>query len=80
MEKIKNYLKNWNFMRLLRLALGVFIVVQGILQSDWAFILLGTAFSLTPLFNIGCCGTQACQVPIEKRKAKSGEVSFEEIK
>lgn len=57
---MKNYLEGWNVMRLLRLILGIIIIVQGIQGSDWSFILLGSLFSLMPIFNVGCCGASGC--------------------
>ena len=43
-----NYLKNWNFMRLLRLALGIIIMVQGALSKEWIFVAMGALLTLMP--------------------------------
>lgn len=53
-------LKNWNFLRVLRLVLGIFILVQGVTTWEIPFIILGAVFTAMPLFNVGCCGTSAC--------------------
>lgn len=64
---MKNYLKNWNFMRMLRLATGIFIVVQGIQSKEWLFVALGGLFSLMPILNIGSCGLSGCKTPVSKK-------------
>ncbi|QGN24308.1 hypothetical protein [Elizabethkingia anophelis] len=77
---MKNYLRNWDFMRVLRLALGIFIIVQGVQTKEWLFVALGGLFSLMPLLNIGCCGASGCNTPISKDNKKVEDISYEEIK
>lgn len=65
-------LKNWNFMRIVRLVIGIVIIVQGIEYNEWMFVVLGGLFALMPLLNIGCCSTGNCstgncEVPAQKR-------------
>lgn len=72
-------LSDWNFMRVIRLALGVFLVVQGIITGDWTFSLLGGLFTLMPLFNIGCCGASGCNVPDTKSRKPSSDITYEEV-
>lgn len=67
-------------MRVLRLALGIFIIVQGIQTKEWLFVALGGLFSLMPLLNIGCCGASGCNTPVRKSNGKNEEVSYEEIR
>lgn len=74
---MKAYLKNWDFMRVLRLALGIFIIGQGIVAKDWTFIALGGLFSLMPLLNVGCCGASGCNTPIRKNNGNIEDVSYE---
>ncbi len=76
---MKSYLRNWDFMRALRLAMGIFIVVQGILTAEWLFIILGALFSLLPLLNIGCCGSAGCNIPVVKSSKKTEGTTYEEI-
>jgi len=74
-------LNNWNFMRVLRLALGIFILVQGIGMKDWPVAALGGLFALMPLFNIGCCCAGGCGVPPQRQKKEgTEEVIYEELK
>lgn len=78
---MKNIFANWNFMRVLRLALGLFIAIQGFMTMEWLFIALGGLFILMPLMNTGCCSGARCNTPSEVNKDKQTEdLSFEEIK
>ncbi len=81
---LSGYLRNWNFMRILRLALGIFIVVQGVQASEWRLMLLGGLFSLMPVFSVGCCGNGGCSVPSrpsrDNDEGKSKEIAYEEIR
>ena len=77
---MKNYFKNWNFLRFLRLGMAVYIIVIGIQENNIWFIVLGGMFSLMPLFNIGCCGISSYNVPETKSNKKTGEITFEEVK
>jgi len=77
---MKAYLRTWNFMRLLRLALGMFIFIQGIIAKDWAFITMGGIFAALPLLNMGC-GSGTCTPPKNSNtKSTIEDVNFEEIK
>jgi len=72
---------DWNFMRLIRLALGIYISVQAVetqstISAIFAVFLLFQAFT-----NTGCCGSNGCAVPIKKNNSdKSEEVEYEEVK
>ncbi len=67
-------------MRVLRLAIGIFIIVQGVQTKEWLFVALGGLFSLMPLLNIGCCGASGCNTPVRKNNGKIEDVSYEEIR
>lgn len=67
-------------MRVLRLALGIFIIVQGVVARDWLFIGAGVLFSLMPILNIGCCGASGCNTPVRKNTGNVEDVSYEEIR
>jgi len=77
---MNDYLRNWNFMRVLRLALGIFVIVQGVQAKEWMFVALGGIFSLMPLLNIGCCGVSGCNTPIRKSNENTEDITYEEIK
>lgn len=61
--KMKNYLKNWNLPRLLRLLIGLFIIIQSIYIEQWFLLGVGFLYSLMPILNISSCGVGKCAVP-----------------
>lgn len=73
---MKTILQGWNFMRILRLVLGVVILVQSIIAKDTLIIILGAAFGGMALANVGCCGANGCAVntPIKTQK-----IDYEEL-
>lgn len=75
----RTLLTNWNFIRLLRLIAGIAILVQAVIARDILFAVLGLIFTAMPVFNIGCCGTQGCYVPEQKRQDKTKEIIYEEV-
>lgn len=77
---MRNYLQNWNFMRLLRLGIGIFIIVNGIREQQWLFVFMGGLFSLMPLLNMGCGSTKGCNVPFTKTDRKTEDITFTEVK
>lgn len=77
--KLKNYLRSWDFMRLLRLALGIFVIIQGIETQQWLIALMGALFSLMPLLNIGCCGVSGCNIPVRNSNEKTESITYEEV-
>lgn len=76
---IDRILSGWNFMRIARLVLGIFIIVQGIVTKEWVFALLGGLFAIMPLFNIGCCGASGCGIPASKNNKKPEDITYEEV-
>ena len=72
-------LANWNFMRLLRLGLGIAIIVQAIIVKDWTMGILGALFTSMPLFNVGCCATGGCATPVKKDIDNTKDITYEEV-
>ncbi len=72
-------LNNWNFMRFLRLGLGIAIIVQSALAGNWAMGIVGLLFTAMPVFNIGCCGTAGCATPINKSSETLKDTRYEEV-
>ncbi|MEX0637026.1 MAG: hypothetical protein WD135_09685 [Ferruginibacter sp.] len=68
---------NWNFLRAVRLLIGLSILTQAVLAKDGLFGLLGILFTAMPLFNIGCCGINSCTTPVNKMNKK--EIIYEEV-
>jgi hypothetical protein len=72
-------MSNWNFMRLLRLGLGIAIIVQSAMAGNWTMGIIGLLFTAMPVFNIGCCGTGGCSTPIKKTSETTKEITYEEV-
>lgn len=74
-------LQNWNFMRGLRLLLGVIVLIQSIVTKDILMIGMSAFLIATSVFNIGCCSSGGCGVNSIKRKSKNTieDVDFEEV-
>ncbi|HLR00738.1 MAG TPA: hypothetical protein VK102_10225 [Sphingobacterium sp.] len=76
---MKKYLMGWNFMRIFRFAVGIFIIVQGYMMSEWLLMGVGAFFTLLPVFNVGC-GSGTCN-PASRRTSKTLEqIEFKEVK
>lgn len=76
---LQNILTNWNFMRFLRLGLGIAIIVQAVMAKDWTMGILGALFISMPVFNIGCCGTAGCATPVKKSNETVKDITYEEV-
>lgn len=78
---IHTLLNGWNFMRWLRLGLGLFIAIQAIQLHDTLSGFIAAFFLFQSLTNTGCCGVNACAAPPQNsKKATTEEISFEELK
>lgn len=72
---------NWNFMRFLRLGLGLYIAVQAVETLSIVSGVVAVFFLFQAITNTGCCGSNGCALPTNKsNSAKTEEVKFEEIK
>lgn len=76
----QNIFKNWNFVRILRLAMGIFITVEVVKSGMWFLIITGVLFTVMPLLNIGCCSGGSCSVSTKNHKQINDEIEYEEIK
>ncbi len=70
---------NWTFIRFIRLAMGIAIVVQAVIAKDVLFGIAGLLFTGLAIFNLGCCGTGGCFTSINKNKITSKDISYEEV-
>jgi hypothetical protein len=68
---MQQVLSNWNFFRVIRLALGVFIIAQGIINKDLFSITMGVLFAGLAVFNIGCCGAGGCATDLPKKSSST---------
>jgi hypothetical protein len=72
--------RNWHFMRFVRLALGLAVIVQSVRTGDWTMGLIGLIFTAMPVFNIGCCGMAGCATPAKKKYSDTKkDISYEEV-
>ncbi|WP_295800781.1 hypothetical protein [Mucilaginibacter sp.] len=63
MNTIKQRLfTNWHFARVLRLALGLFMVFWAIQAHDWGLGAISGLFVFMALSNTACCGAQGCKI------------------
>lgn len=77
---IQNITKNWNIFRILRLALGLFLMTEAIRIGNWFMTVFAAAMIIMPLLNIGCCAGGNCAVPDSKSSGSDAdEVEFEEV-
>lgn len=73
-------LSNWNFMRFVRLGLGVYIGIQAYETQSILSGLLAAFLLYQVVTNTGCCGTNDCAIPTKKQNTDTSEkVEFEEI-
>ncbi len=71
--------QNWGFMRIIRLVIGGYALVEAIRASDVLIGIMGTVLIGMALFNLGC-GAQGCGVPAPQNKnTQTEEVEYEEI-
>jgi len=78
---MKQIIANWNLMRIIRLALGILIIVEGVRSQMTPITLMGAAFAALALFNIGC-GPGGCAVPPQRPRPSDNyqSVEYEEVK
>lgn len=64
-------------MRLLRLALGVVVFIQGLQANEWLFVVLGGIFALLALLNFNTCALSgaACSTSLTTNDKKKEENS-----
>lgn len=76
--------KSFDTMRILRLALGAYIIVQGVQDKQWSFVLLGAGFLLMSLFGVGCCAGGSCFTTNAKPKPSTNQstedIVYEEVR
>jgi hypothetical protein len=72
METIKQTLfTNWNFMRWIRLGLGLIIGIQAIKNHEPGLGLLSAFLLFLAISNSRCCGAKGCAVPDSNKKTKT---------
>jgi hypothetical protein len=82
MNNWKNIIfSNWNFMRVLRFGLAIYVLIEAIRTYDVVFGALASVLLLQAIFNVGCCSGGACYSnKAESNDTENKEVIYEEIK
>lgn len=83
MSSLKQMLgSNWHIMRILRLAVGVWIGIEAISSMQLLPGLVSIFFLYQAITNTGCCGAHACNTPTRtaRRSAPTEDVEYEEVK
>jgi hypothetical protein len=70
--------RNWNFMRLFRLIAGIAGTVQGFMMKEFALSLAGFFLVYMAIANVGCCGSNSCEVELKEANT-SKEMNHEEV-
>ncbi|MDD5151071.1 MAG: hypothetical protein PHC28_11460 [Flavobacterium sp.] len=74
-------LTDWNFMRILRLGLGIYIAFQAFETHSIFSGVVAVFFLFQAITNTGCCGSNGCAVPTKKSNSDSiEEIEYKEIK
>lgn len=78
-------LTGWTFRRALYVAIGLFVIVQSVMQQQWLGVLLGSYFASMGVFAFGCasgnCSGGNCNTePGQNKTAENQYIKFEEIK
>lgn len=60
-------LKNWDFVRTLRLLIGLGVGGYAAWAGDYFLAALGGLFIIQALFNLSCCGSGGCSVASQKK-------------
>jgi len=71
---------DWNFMRIIRLVMGIFIGANAIMMHDSLSALISGIFLFQAFTNTGCCaGSCSVRLPKNNKRVET-ETIFEEIK
>ncbi|MEZ4902017.1 MAG: hypothetical protein R2822_09800 [Spirosomataceae bacterium] len=76
-------LQHWNFMRLLRLGMGLWLMYSAFADHQPLLGVLGGLFALQAIFNVGCCGADGCATPTMRQRninSKPETIHYEEVK
>ncbi len=68
---IRTITTGWNFMRIFRVALGIAAMVQGARVGDGVFLAAGAILLVMGFANLGCCGSNACSIPVNHNQTVS---------
>ncbi len=76
---LTNLTQNWGLMRIIRLLIGGYALIEAYRGNDALMAMLGFVLVGMAILNAGC-GAQGCGVPMNKTTSKeTDEVSYEEV-
>lgn len=59
---------NWHIMRILRVVLGIYAVVEYFATGQIILLVIGGFFLVQGIFNTGCGGAGACEWSPDRKK------------
>lgn len=74
---------NWHLMRIVRTAIGVWMLVMAIQSRDWAVGLFGAFFLYQGIADVTCCGANGCYTSgrrIAGSAKTNSDFEYEEVK
>ena len=66
-------------MRLVRLVMGLYILIESVHTKEWIFGLAGLFLSGTAIMNQGSCGVNGCQPLLNTNSITVKQVIYEEV-
>ena len=76
---LTNLTQNWGLMRIIRLLIGGYALIEAYHGYDTLMAMLGFVLVGMAVLNAGC-GAQGCGVPMNKSTSnETDEVSYEEV-
>ncbi len=77
---MKQLFSNWDFARILRFGLAVALGIYAWHEANGMIGILAAWIGMQVILNIGCFGSQGCNVPSPNvSKRESREITYEEI-
>jgi len=73
-------LKNWTFVRVVYLTMGLFLLSTSIAANEWLGALFGSYVAAMGLFAFGCAGGNCARVIPTKKEDENALVEYEELK
>jgi hypothetical protein len=78
---VQSLFTGWNFIRWLRLILGIAIASQAVETKDMFVGIIAVLLIYQAIANIGCCGVNNCTIPTTKNNnTQLQEPEYEELK
>lgn len=80
----KRIFNGWTFSRALYTLIGIFIMIQSVMQREWAGVLLGGYLASMGIFSFGCaagnCFGGSCYNESRQNLPSAEEIKYKKIK